>query len=192
MRCAIRPRSVLSTGGIGLLLLVVSAGCGLFDLREPEKPSTNNVPFEIPTSPHIVLRNLKVSAKAKSAINFQRSITTDYVWRFDPFDVVSDSIWAGDRDLAALDLMFKNAGDVDLVWAPSDSGPWADGRYYGNLGYRLVFRRSVLDSVVFRGNCTIYLRLVGSQWTIYRWADLNDGTDASTWGYGKLNPNFSP
>ncbi len=192
MRCAIRPRSIVSAVGIGFSLLAFSGGCGLFDLRDPQPPSTSTVPFEIPTDPHIVLRNLKVSAKAKSTSNYEKSVTTDYVWRFDPFDVVSDSIWAGDRDLAALDQMFKNTGNVELTWAPSDSGPWASGRYYGNLGYSLVFRRSATDSVVFRGKCTIYLRQVGSQWMIYRWADVNDGTEASTWGYGKLNPNFSP
>ena len=191
MRLVIPSRSLASAAGVGALCLALSIGCGLFDLRDPEPPSTDTVPFVPATDPHIVLQNLRVSAEAKSTSNFIKSITTDYVWRFDPFDVVSDSVWAGDRDLSALESMFKNTGTVKLTWAPNDSGPWESGRYYGNLGYRLVFRRSATDSVMFRGKCTIYLRLVGTQWTVYRWADVNDGTDVSTWGYGKLNPNFS-
>ncbi len=192
MRRMIVPRRVPSIALAAALVLALSMGCGLFDLREPEAPTTNTVPFVPPSDPHIVLLNLRVSAGAKSTSNFIKSITSDYVWRFDPFDVVSDSTWAGDRDLSALESMFKNTGTVKLTWTPNDSGPWEGGRYYGNLGYRLVFRRGPADSVMFRGKCTIYLRQVGTLWMIYRWADVNDGTDVSTWGYGKLNPNFSP
>jgi hypothetical protein len=192
MRLVIPTRSLAAAAGVAAICLALSIGCGLFDLRDPETPSTDTVPFIPPTDPHIVLQNLRVSAAAKSTSNFIKSITTDYVWRFDPFDVVSDSIWAGDRDLSALESMFKNTGTVKLTWTPNDSGPWESGRYYGNLGYRLVFRRSATDSVMYRGKCTMYLRQVGTQWMVYRWADVNDGTDVSTWGYGKLNPNFSP
>lgn len=192
MRSLIPARSFGSLAAIAALCLLLSIGCGLFDLREPEQPSTDTVPFIPATDPHIVLQNLKVSAEAKSTSNWVKSTTSDYVWRFDPFDVVSDSIWAGDRDVTALESMFQNTGTVELTWAPNDSGPWESGRYYGNLGYRLVFRRSATDSVMFRGKCTIYLRQAGTQWMIYRWADVNDGTDVSTWGYGKLNPNFTP
>jgi hypothetical protein len=191
MNPVLRSRLPSSRMGALALTLALAGGCGLFDLREPQPPSGTTVPYIPPTEPHIVLRNLEVSAKAKSSVNFEKSTTIDYIWRFDPFDVVSDSTWTRDRDLSALDQMFKNTGTVTLTWAPTDSGPWETGRYYGNLGYRLVFRRSATDSVAFQGKCTIYLREVGSLWTIYRWADVNDGTEVSTWGYGKLNPNFS-
>lgn len=175
---------------IGLLFLLPCVGCGLFDMRDPEPPASSEVPYVPPTQPYIVLVNLKVSTKAKSTSNFDRSLTTDYTWRFDPFDVVNDSTWAKDRDISALEQVFRNTGTVDFTWTPTDSGTWESGRYYGNLGYRLVFRRSATDSVLFRGKCTIYLRQTGTLWQIYRWADVNDGTDVSTWGYAKLNPNF--
>jgi len=175
------------------LSLVVCAGCGLFDLREPENPDSGpQVPFEIPTEPRIALENLKATTEARVVTNFDRSLTADYIFRFDPFEAPSDTVWNKDRDIQAITAMFRNESKVTLNWAVTDSGNIEDDFFYRNLGYRLVFRLGVADSVVIIGKCTMYFRLDQQQWLIYRWADVkvSGDPDVYSWGYARLNPNF--
>jgi hypothetical protein len=176
-------------------LLTFLCGCGLFDLRNPEDPgSGTQVPFEIPTEPRIALQNLKATTEARVITNFDRSLASDYHFRFDPFEAPSDTVWTRDRDIQALTALFRNEATVRLDWAVSDSGTIGNDRFYRNLGYRVVFRLSATDSVVLGGNCTMYFRLEQQQWLIYRWADVKVSGDPNvyTWGYARLNPNFGP
>ncbi|MBM3288038.1 MAG: hypothetical protein FJY88_11910 [Candidatus Eisenbacteria bacterium] len=180
-----------AASGLLALLLAAAAGCGLFDLREAEKVQSNPVAFDTPTDPWIALRNLRITTAAKATPNFERSMTEDYKFRFDPFDVAEDSLlWSRTEDINALDRMFGKTGTFRLTWSPSDSSyPESGYFYYKNLGYRLVYRRSLSDSVVIQGSCVLYFRQVGQQWLIHRWADMDDGTAAPTWGYARRNPD---
>lgn len=174
---------------------ILFSGCGIFDLREPESPdSGQQVPFETPTEPRIALKNLKATTEARVITNFQRSLTTDYKFRFDPFDATAESLWTLDRDIQALTALFRNEATVTLEWTVRDSGDIGDDRFYRNLGYNLVFRLSPADSVRIMGRCTVYFRRSGVQWLIYRWADVRetDNPDIFTWGYARLNPNLGP
>ncbi len=178
---------------LALVSILAFCGCGIFDLREPESPGTGpQVPFETPTELRIALKNLKATTEARVITNFQRSLTTDYKFRFDPFDATAESVWTLDRDIQALTALFRNEATVSLDWTVRDSGDIGDARFYRNLGYRLVFRQGVADSAVILGRCTLYFRKDGLQWLIYRWADVRE-TDAPgvfTWGYARLNPNL--
>lgn len=178
---------------LGGVFLVILGGCGLFDLREPENPNGGpQVPFEIPTEPRIALKNLKATTEARVVTNFDRSLTTDYAFRFDPFDAAADTVWTKDRDIQAITALFKNEATVGLTWSVTDSGTTGEDRFYRNLGYRLVFRRGAADSSVIVGKCTMYFRLEQQQWLIYRWADVKVSGDPNvyTWGYARLNPNL--
>ena len=178
------------------ILLLAFSGCGLFDLREPENPSGGpSVPFETPTEPRIALKNLKATTEARVITNFQRSLTTSYKFRFDPFEVGADTVWNLDRDIQAMTALFRNEADVSLVWTVRDSGTTGEDRFYRNLGYHLVFRFGAADSAVIAGRCTLYFRQDGVQWLIYRWADVddNEGTpNVVTWGYARLHPVLGP
>jgi hypothetical protein len=168
----------------------VLTGCGLFDLRDPEPPAGSEVIFDTPTQPRIALKNIEATTEARFIGNYQRSLSTDYKFRFDPFDAGTDTVWALDRELQAMTQLFRNDATVNLTWTVRDSGSLGEDFFYRNLGYRLVFRRSGGDSLEFGGRCTLYFRNDGIQWLIYRMADLKDETADRTWGYARLNPIF--
>ncbi|MBD3162855.1 MAG: hypothetical protein GF346_10685 [Candidatus Eisenbacteria bacterium] len=185
-RSPILPLVLLACG-------VSAAGCGLFEPRDAETPTDVEVDYETPIDPRIALRNIEATTEARFIGNFQRAFTTDYRFRFDPFDAGADTVWTLSRDLQALGSLLQNEVEsVDLTWTVRDSGNIGEDRYYRNLGYRLVFRRSATDSVVFGGRCTLYFRTEGVEWLIYRWADVRDETAELTWGYARLNPNLVP
>lgn len=176
-----------------LLLCFAAAGCGLFDPRDPEEPVNVEVDYNTPIEPRIALRNIEATTEARFIGNFQRAIASDYRFRFDPFDAGADTVWRLDRDLQALNRLFQNpVASVDLTWTVRDSGNIEEDFFYRNLGYLLVFRNSATDSVVFGGRCTLYFRLEGVEWLIYRWADVRDETAELTWGYARLNPSLGP
>jgi hypothetical protein len=177
------------------LLAVFVAGCGIFDLRDPEDPTGVEVEYRVPVYPYMALRNLEAAAEARYAGNFQRACTEDYKFRFFDLDVISDTTWSLDRDMQALTTLFQAAPEeVDLTWTVEDSVPGGEDFYYANLGYRLVFRRGEADTVLVGGKCFLYLRNDGTQWLIYRWADIDDGTAEKTWGYARLHAGeiFAP
>ena len=183
-------------GGIAAAaLLALLGGCGLFDLRNPEDPGSGpQVPFEIPTEPRIALTNLKATTEARVVTNFDRSLASDYRFRFDPFEAGTDTAWNKDRDIQAITALFHNEAEVHLEWTVEDSSSTGSGFVYRNLGYRLVFTQSAADSFVIVGKCYLYFRLEQQQWLIYRWEDLKSSGDPNvyTWGYARLNPNLGP
>lgn len=187
-RLGLSRQALLATGVLvaaGLL-----PGCGLFDLRDPEPPAGSEVDFDTPTHPRIALRNIEATTEARVISNYQRSLASDYKFRFDPFDAAGDSVWALDRELQAMTQIYRNQATVNLTWTVRDSGSLGEDFFYRNLGYRLVFRRTGGDSLEFGGRCTLYFRNDGIQWLIYRWADLRDDTADLTWGHARLNPTF--
>lgn len=184
-----RRRGTFAAGGlVGVIALV---GCGLFDLRDPEDPNQGTqTRFLDPVRPHVVLKNLAYATEARDAVNYRRSWTDDYVFRFDPFDVIVDSTWTAERDFSAINTLLNNYAGAEVSWAPRDSEETPDGGFiYRNLGYRLVLRRSATDTVAVSGLMTLYLRQTNTLWYIYRWADLNNGQDPFTWGFARLNPD---
>lgn len=166
----------------------VAIGCGLFDVREPSKPTQIEVDYDLATEPRIALRNLERSTEARTIANYDRAVLADiYRFRPDPFDVTgSDTLWTWNQDQSRLTGLFQNEAEVDLTWTVRDSGSVDDDLFYRNLGYRLVFRFDETDSVVLGGRCTIYFRQVGLEWKIFRWADVRDETAERTWGSAKL------
>jgi len=186
-------RRALCALSILLPLLGLLADCGLFDLRNPASSGgQGEVPWDTPTEPRIALANLKTATEARAIGNYERSLTTDYVFRFDPYDVAADTVWHRDKELAGMGALFNNEATVRLTWTVRDSGHIGENRYYRNLGYRLVFRRSASDSVVIVGLSVMYFKMDGVQWLIYRWADVKDTNQPNlpSWGYARLNPSL--
>ncbi len=64
-----------------VIALVICAGCGLFDTRDPENPVTVRSTYEPPTTPEAVLRNLTSSIQEKNSSNYQKNLSTvQYVY----------------------------------------------------------------------------------------------------------------
>ncbi len=181
----------LICGVIAVFCIALFEGC-LFDPRQPEPPSTGSeVPWRIPVEPWYVLTNLKATTEARVVTNFDRSLTSDYKFRFDFGDAQTDTVWTKDRDIAAITALFQGKGPTTLTWTPADSGGGSADRFYRNLRYRLVMRRSATDTsrVTIAGKCNLYMRQESGSWILYRWEDLQEGT-LPTWGWARLNPNL--
>lgn len=177
-----------------MLVAASGAGCNLFQVRESETPSGGTqVPWKIPVEPYLVLVNLKATTEARSITNFDREFTSDYKFRFDPFQVIGpDTAWFRDRDIAALTSLFQGKGPTSLTWTPTDSGSTGSDRFYKGLGYRLVIQRSPTDTshAVILGRCNLYLTQNGTNWMVRRWEDLQQGDVTQTWGWARLNTNL--
>jgi hypothetical protein len=193
LRCRVRVYLAL---GLGSLLLVPAAGC-LFSTRTPEPPSVNNVPWADPDTPARVLTNVQVTFAAKSVANYDRSLASDFTFVLadgDRPEVAQDPTyfdgWNKQREVAAFTSIFQNAKETvsfawgppipsfeDMVLDPADTG----GKYYENLKYQMVFRRSGADTT-FSGLVDLYLREQPGGWSIYRWVDRQDGLGHATLG----------
>lgn len=189
-----RARRVLVVMVVVMVATIAAEGCNLFRIRDPEDPSGGTqVPWKIPVEPYLVLVNLKASTEARSITNFDREFTTDYKFRFDPFQVIgADTAWVRDRDISALTSLFQGKGPTTLAWTPTDSGSSGPDRFYRDLGYRLVIQRSPTDTsrAIMVGRCNLYLRQEGTNWMVRRWEDLQQGDATQTWGWARLNTSL--
>ena len=60
---------------LGIVLLAMMCGCGLFETRTPEEPDTGKINFEPATSPQILVNNLKKSIEQMSIDNYTSCIS---------------------------------------------------------------------------------------------------------------------
>lgn len=71
-----------------LVLGVLSGSCSIFEPREPEEPIGTGSQFEPPTSPSILLANLKSSLTFTNALDYRRSFSDSSLglpaYRFTP------------------------------------------------------------------------------------------------------------
>lgn len=187
--------------GLGsFLLLLPAAGC-LFSTRTPELPSVNNVPWADPIAPEKVLTNVLVTFAAKSIANYDRSLASDFT--FDPADADRQpgdptyfDGWNKQREVAAFTSVFQQSeGTVTFTWGPpiprledmlTDDADPGGGRFYKDLKYRMVFRRSGADTTI-SGLANLYLRDQSGGWSIYKWIDQQDGLGNATLGLVRYN-----
>jgi len=182
--------------GLGSLLLFPLAGCR-FSTRTPEPPSVNNVPWQDPDTPAKVLYNVQVTFSAKSIANYDRSLADDFTFYLadeDKPDVAQEPTyfegWNKQREVAAFTSVFQNSKETvafswgppvppfeDMIPDPADAG----GKYYENLKYQMVFRRSGADTT-FSGLVDLYFREQPGGWSIYKWVDRQDGLGHATLG----------
>ena len=146
------------------------------------------MPYLHPTEPQIALENLRVATEARYIGSWERALTEDYEFHFDFFD--SDEVWNLNDEIGALTQLFGNEVEsVQLTWTVRGDEFQGQDRVYRNLGYRLVFRHTPTDTVLFGGSCNLYLREDPTDgWLIYKWEDIRDATAEDTWGYARQNP----
>lgn len=59
-------------------LLILIAGCGLFQTRSPEEPETTRSTYVPPTTPDAVIMNLTYSINEKNSNNYSKCISISY------------------------------------------------------------------------------------------------------------------
>ncbi len=171
------------------VLLAALAGC-LFSTREPEdSPDTDQVQFDTPTEPRLVLDNVRRTFVAKSITNYDRSLFGEFEFRPDPSDDIPPGFfdnWGRSEEIAGMAAVLSSEGAVVFTWTPAgdpiavpDGDP--DDRFYEGLAYQMRFTHAN-RTVTMSGRCDLYMSYVDGLYEIYRWDDIMDGSGNETLG----------
>lgn len=183
-------------GGLSLCLVLVT-GCGLFETREPEAPSSGSSTFVPPTAPAIVLDNLENAIAEKNSESYIRCLVDTlnssrsfafvptataagrYAGTFASWSLQSERGWfAAVKAIAPEDAPSYLNLDGSFVVIAADSAVY-EGRY------EMTIRHGVSNiSETVRGSLQFVLHTDrNSIWSITRWTDLPlaDETSWSDW-----------
>jgi hypothetical protein len=172
--------------------IVMLAGCGLFDTRDPESPGQSGFDFVPATVPSIAISNLRSSIAQRNVDNYMRNFADPALvstgFQFIPSTDASSTYpnlqdWTFDDERGYFqNLVAKADGASQLTLTPKDSLISTDQATY-NFDYVLSFQHTDAASfpTLARGNLQFDLVPdAGNIWSIYRWIDFNTTPDI-TW-----------
>ena len=181
-----------------LLVLGVLSGCGLFETRDPESPSTSNCTSQPPTRPGVVLANLTNAIIQKCPDNygacFSSAASGSRMFVFvpsaegrDQYGAVLADWTVGDEQAYFRNLVAKGVtnGFANLMLIPRDSVITPDSVLY-SFDYVFTFEHTEPGfPVTARGNLRFTLAPDANNfWSIFRWVDLKS-TEDITWSLFK-------
>lgn len=180
-----------------LPLILLLAGCGLFETRDPEPPSSGSSTFVPPTSPDLVIDNLEDAVAEKSAENYLRclvdTLNSDQRYTFIPtaaaagryattfasWSLQSERAW-----FAAMKAFAEDGAPASLTLTGAFSVIAADSAIYEGR-YDLTWQHGVSGlAETVRGSLQFIMHTDrNSIWSITRWTDfpINDETAWSEW-----------
>jgi hypothetical protein len=181
--------------GAGILagMMIVAAGCDLFQTRDSEPPTQTISTFETPTSHDIVLRNFHYAISENNVRNYIRcfvdTLYRPYQFEPSPEEQPKFVSWTLESELR----YFQNIG-VSLAGVSSltdsitlrniNPGPPATAQYFMNYTLYVPHTDARAPKLV-RGSMELDLTEDSLHlWSIYRWVDKKTGPD-STWSYIK-------
>ncbi len=178
---------------IPLLLLAGTAGCGLFEPRDPEDPSQSSLNYRPPTEPAIVIANLQSAVDQRNQANYI-SCFSDAARGAQPFVFIpsADAAAAYGGTLAFWSLDDERSYFQNLIARSSQQA-------YASLTLTLKTTTVTSDSVISaydyvmvfehneaafprtaRGSLQFTFREDASNfWAIQRWVDFKTTNDVS-------------
>jgi hypothetical protein len=170
--------------------LLFASGC-IFDTRDPDPPSDGQeIPYENPTEPRIVLSNTKATLELFSSGNYINALLPDFTVTPAPIDEADwqGRTWTVQQEQSATDAILAAArGTIPDQTRDAGTGPGGERQeYYENLGYEIVFTQGAA-TVTYSGKANLYFREDAGIWRIYDWIDLEDGSGHPTWGRLRLD-----
>ena len=176
-------------------MVVLFFGCGIFETRQPQPPQQGQSNFIPPTSPDIVVQNLKNAISEKSVENYLSCLsdptfggrTFSYVPPSDVYRQYQSIFvnWDKNSESAYFNnlIVESSATSSPALTLSSESltGPYGDSAIY-SANYTLLWPNKVPgDPQSVQGNLQFFLGVDNSQnWAIYRWIDSRVG-DSLTW-----------
>jgi hypothetical protein len=180
-----------------LILILGFGGCGLFDTREPEPPTTGSSTFIPPTAPEIVLSNLEHAVAEINTENYIRCMvdtlnserrflfipTTPaagrYAGTFADWSMQSERSW-----FSAMKAFAPRDASASLTLLGSFLVTAADSALYEGR-YEMTWRHGVSNvSETVQGTLQFIMHTDrNSIWSITRWTDISlpDATSWSEW-----------
>lgn len=185
-----------------ILVLLSLSGCGIFETRTPQPPGQSRTDFIPPTSPDIVISNLKSSISDQNVDNYVACLSDTSFGgaRFEfvpPVDVIGQyrSIfvdWSVNSERSYfnnLKVQTSGSATATLTLSSESMTFQGDSAIY-NANYVLFWPHKVAGiPQEARGNLQFFLGVDRNRnWSIYRWIDSRVGNNF-TWS--ELKARFS-
>ena len=181
------------------LCLVLQAGCGLFEPRDPEAPSQGGLNYRPPTAPEIVIANLQSAIDQKSSANYINCFTdpskTGRLFEFIPaveasavYPGIFDSWSRTEEEAYFQNLIAKSIPNSlsSLLLKLNTSVVTPDSVLF-DYDYTLTFEHTDPSfPMTAKGRLQFSLATDNSNfWSIHRWQDFKSATDEATWSLFK-------
>ena len=169
------------------LAVLLLAGCGWFDTREPIEGEGDSSDWEIPTTPEIIVRNLIVAFENGNFNDYRRALSSDFRFVPDGTDVAELAItrpgqpvyenWTAEVETETAETIRQDSLSVEL----SNLVEEIEGQDR-RLRYDYVLTRfQDPEDQVFSGELFFRVREVSGEWIIFEWEDVASSSDPS-WG----------
>ena len=177
---------------IGALPWTLGAGCDLFATREPDVSEGTESLWQPPTSPNIVVENLRLALEAGNFTDYRRALTDDFVFLADGTDVAQIELerpgemtfegWGRDVEGATAETLRGAVETLRLVLNELDEDIEPGGRLI-KYGYTLTLTSAGGAPTTYAGEAWYRVRQEpGGQWFIYEWEDVANSPTFSSWG----------
>ncbi|MFN8178507.1 MAG: hypothetical protein U0167_11270 [bacterium] len=189
-----RPRRRRIDGvlmAIALAAILPGAGCNLFEARKPAEGGTSNTVWTPPTTPNIVVENLRLALEAGIFGDYSRAFTDDFTFVPDATDVVQLGIerpgqavfdgWTRDVETQVAESIRTAATSLDLQLVFSSEQIVAEGRLQ-KYDYTLTLTTATRTDV-YQGQAWFEIHPIpGGEWRIARWEDVITPQTNESWG----------
>ncbi len=171
-------------------LWLPGAGC-LFDTREAEEGEGGESVWVPPTSPEIVVENLRAALEAEIFGDYVRAFTEDFTFEPDAADVAQLAIerpgepvyenWTRDVETATAENVAAGAESVELAFSLISEQLVEDGRLQ-KYDYTLTLVRAE-GADVYQGEAWFEIRQEPTgDWLIHHWLDVITPETVESWG----------
>ena len=151
------------------LLMLVSVGCSLFEPREADAPGSSGTPWQVPTVPTAVFRNMENGLEDLTGVNYERSLNDAFVYIPDggtlsQFPPGRFDNWTRQDEVTVTQRIVGDNSDVSVTFTNTpitDTGAFAqcEGTY------ALVLTSTATGTVTaYRGRARYDLIRSGSGW----------------------------
>jgi len=198
-----RLRARAAGAGLAFALLAVTAalaGCGLFEPRDPETPTTPSTRCRTRSAADSVIAIVQENYGAASGVGcYASGLDVTFAFHPDPADSIDDpdpTIYVGWNKEVETRVTTNLAADAQFAQAVFDSEYAArdvsndqrtETRHYA---YHVLFQSKTLGTQTrFQGLADITLQQgPDALWTITTWVDKRDASSSPTWG--RLRRNY--
>ncbi|GBD88582.1 hypothetical protein BMS3Abin03_02518 [bacterium BMS3Abin03] len=179
---------------ISLLILLVFAGCDIFETREAETPDQSRSNYQTASRPKTLIQNIIASFADKDVVNYKNSFETSFsnkLFQFMPSSTAISrfqniwSAWNIDSEVQYFNNMKTLVPDelpvtLSLSLSPESFSVLGDSVKYTSEYFLNVPQRDT-DPLIFQGNLEFtMIRDSRSVWVIYFWKD-NAIEDNPSW-----------
>lgn len=170
------------------LLMLVSAGCSLFEPRDAEPPGSGGTPWQVPTVPTAVFRNMESGLEDLTGVNYERSLNDAFTYVPDggtasQFPPGRFENWSRQDEITVIQRIVGDNSDVSVTFTNTpitDTGSFA--QFEGT--YALVLTSTATGDVTeYRARARYDLVRSGSGWQLVKWEDLDPESGFATWGF---------